>query len=149
MEYTNQRKTNTKDKVHSTLIKLLHEKKVSEISVTELCKKANINRTSFYNHYNTIQDVFEETIQEYIEKTALFAKTKLEQKENFKQWLTDVLEYIKKNILLSKFLTNINIENLLQDLNKQLPDFSKYIYQKDGLYDWKKDYKKKLLNQEH
>ena len=39
------------------MMELLEKKPVSEIGVTELCQQADINRNTFYCHYNTPQDV--------------------------------------------------------------------------------------------
>lgn len=50
-----------------TLITLLEEKDIEYISIKELCKKAGVNRSTFYLHYNNIDDLLNETI-EYITK---------------------------------------------------------------------------------
>ena len=49
--------------IKNSLIELLKEKEIQKISVTEVCKKANINRGTFYNHFVDINDVYE-TIQD-------------------------------------------------------------------------------------
>ncbi len=48
---------NTKKKLTNTLLVLLSEKKIKDITVLELCKKANINRTTFYKYYKDIDDI--------------------------------------------------------------------------------------------
>lgn len=48
---------NTKKKLTNTLLLLLEEKKVKDITVLELCKKAKINRTTFYKYYKDIDDL--------------------------------------------------------------------------------------------
>lgn len=47
----------TKNKLTNSLILLLKEKKLKDITVLELCKKANINRTTFYKYYKDISDL--------------------------------------------------------------------------------------------
>lgn len=47
----------TKKKLTSTLLNLIEEKKIKKITVLELCKKANINRTTFYKYYTDIDDL--------------------------------------------------------------------------------------------
>ena len=71
---------NTKDRrslktiksVQDALLHLLTDKKLSEIKVVELCKEADINRTTFYMHYkNTaqvLQSIREQSISEIFEK---------------------------------------------------------------------------------
>lgn len=50
----------TKAALRQALFLLLDKKKITEISVTELCRKANVNRRTFYIHYDKIEDIFEE-----------------------------------------------------------------------------------------
>ena len=54
----------TKDALHQALLQLLNDKDLDEISITEICKKAKINRGTFYLHYGQIEDVFEEYFKE-------------------------------------------------------------------------------------
>ena len=39
------------------LIELLNQKDIEYITVKEICKKAGVNRTTFYLHYETIDDL--------------------------------------------------------------------------------------------
>ena len=41
------------------LAKLLRDKPLEKISITELCNAAQINRKTFYLHFETVQDVFD------------------------------------------------------------------------------------------
>lgn len=54
-------KRNTAEKIRESLIKLLQTKQnPDDITATELCETAEINRATFYYHYNSVQDVFSE-----------------------------------------------------------------------------------------
>lgn len=44
---------------YAALIKLLEEKSFSAISVSELCKTANISRMTFYRYFDTKEDVID------------------------------------------------------------------------------------------
>lgn len=48
---------NTKKKLTNTLLALIKEKKLKDITVLELCKEANINRTTFYKYYKDVDDL--------------------------------------------------------------------------------------------
>lgn len=50
----------TKKFILDALSQLLEEKKIEDISVTELCKKADINRSTFYLHYDSVVDACKE-----------------------------------------------------------------------------------------
>ncbi|SOC41607.1 TetR/AcrR family transcriptional regulator [Salinicoccus kekensis] len=54
----------TKDALHRTLLEILNEKSLDEITVTEICKRARINRGTFYLHYRQVEDVFGEYFKE-------------------------------------------------------------------------------------
>jgi len=42
----------TKNIIKESYLELLHESKTEAITVTTLCEKAGISRTTFYNHYD-------------------------------------------------------------------------------------------------
>ena len=57
----------TKKVVKESFLTLLEEKPVSEITVTELCQKADINRGTFYTHYLDIFNLYETIIDELLQ----------------------------------------------------------------------------------
>lgn len=57
----------TKKNIHEALLNLLKNKSLIQIKITELCNEANINRGTFYFHYQTIEDVFTEFFGEIIQ----------------------------------------------------------------------------------
>lgn len=54
----------TKHSIHFALTNLLKKKPLSHIKVTELCRVANINRGTFYFHYQEVGEVFKEFFEE-------------------------------------------------------------------------------------
>lgn len=51
----------SKESIKKALISLLEQKQdISEITVSEIVELADVNRGTFYNHYNNIMDVVEE-----------------------------------------------------------------------------------------
>lgn len=53
----------TKKALQNTLISLLKEKSFEEVKVADLCKKALVNRSTFYAHYNDKYELFQSTIE--------------------------------------------------------------------------------------
>ena len=49
--------------MNQALLLLLEVKDLEFISVTEITKKAGVNRSTFYLHYENIYDLFEETLE--------------------------------------------------------------------------------------
>lgn len=56
----NQRVMLTKRLLKESLLSLLKEKRIEKISISELCKEAGINRSTFYKHYDTQYDLLYE-----------------------------------------------------------------------------------------
>ena len=49
----------TKNALRSALIALLEDRRIGKVSVTDLCQKADINRTTFYAHYSNPGELLE------------------------------------------------------------------------------------------
>ena len=56
----NQRTRLTKMLLKNSLIKLLYKKPIYQISVSELCSTAELNRSTFYKYYGNVQDLMKE-----------------------------------------------------------------------------------------
>ena len=55
---SNRRAEKTESSLQDALSELLEYKDLDEITVTEIASKVNINRGTFYTHYNDIYDLF-------------------------------------------------------------------------------------------
>ena len=56
----------TKNKIKEALLIILQTKKIYEVSISEICKKANINRNTFYAHFATPEAVIEAIAEDYV-----------------------------------------------------------------------------------
>lgn len=59
---------NTALRMDAAMLSLLEKKDLSYITVKEICKEAGVNRSTFYLHYETIDDLLAECL-EYAERT--------------------------------------------------------------------------------
>lgn len=57
---TDRRVIKTKHAIFKAFVELLNEKDVNQITITDIAKKANINRKTFYNYYSDAYEVMEE-----------------------------------------------------------------------------------------
>ena len=64
----NRRVQMTKELIRKSLFELLEEKQINKITISELCKKADINRSTFYKYYGSQYDVLEDMEKEAIVK---------------------------------------------------------------------------------
>lgn len=65
MERENQRIAMTRRMLKQSMLKLLKEKKLDSINVTQLCREAGVNRATFYRHYEIPKDVLLELRQDF------------------------------------------------------------------------------------
>lgn len=72
MKKIDARIVNTKNFLKRALLTLLSNKKLSQITVSNLCNAAEINRATFYFHYKDINQLFEEIVEEYMSETCKF-----------------------------------------------------------------------------
>lgn len=102
----------TRENLNKALVDQLHHKPLSKITVTELCRMAKINRSTYYLHYrdpydqyekleNSIYQDFADTIDAFIDKnrnwfTDLIASDKVAQAK----LVEELFSYIKKNALI-------------------------------------------------
>lgn len=101
---------NTAKKMDKALISLLEEKSFEYITISEICKKANVNRSTFYLHYENMVDLLNETARflldgfmAYFDDERKSISKKLMESTldelNFisEQYLHPYLSYIKEN----------------------------------------------------
>lgn len=61
----NRRTIYTKEQIKNSFLALLELKKLPQITVTEICKKADINRGTFYLHFKDPYELLEEMQKEF------------------------------------------------------------------------------------
>jgi AcrR family transcriptional regulator len=57
----------TRNAMREAFVGLLSEKKLSEITISELCSRAMINRKTFYRHYRALSDIVTELENEILD----------------------------------------------------------------------------------
>lgn len=53
---SDRRTTYTIQMLHTAIVTLMQQKSIERITIRELCDTADVNRSTFYNHYNNIYD---------------------------------------------------------------------------------------------
>lgn len=88
----------TKMVIRSSLIALLREKPIAKVTVTEICRGANVNRATFYAHYadpvDLLHSIEAETTADITGKLGNAFSTA---DPDLKETLTRVFEYIRDN----------------------------------------------------
>lgn len=60
------RMVKTKKAIQNALVELAQEKELNQITVTDIAKRAEINRKTFYAHYSCAEDVLTEIEDEFV-----------------------------------------------------------------------------------
>lgn len=97
----------TKKLLLKSLTKLMSEKKINKITVTEITELADVNRSTFYLYYKDIYDMIENVETEMFDEFDIAIK-KLAVKEggydNILSFITFVFEFVRKNADMCKVL---------------------------------------------
>ena len=105
---------NTACLMNESLILLLEKKDYSFITVKEICEKAGVNRSTFYLHYETMNDLLSETIEYVGKKIHKKFNNKVLDKQTIKnskledlflitpEYLLPYLEFLKENKAIYK-----------------------------------------------
>lgn len=104
-QYMNSSSNKTKKKIRDEFAKLLYiNKSIHKVSVTELVKNADINRSTFYTHYNDVYDVAQDIKNETLQ--VFFDDINITKKEDIEYFFNQIYKYIKKNNNLFKLMFN-------------------------------------------
>ena len=82
--------------IKENILKLMGEKEISKITVTELCKLADINRATFYKYYVDIYDLIEKIELELYNKLKESIEL-TESKENINPFIYNIIKIIYEN----------------------------------------------------
>ena len=130
MKVKNMNKSSAKTKklIISTFAELIKEnKELNKVTVSELVKRADINRGTFYNHFDSIYGVAEEVEADVIK--VLFEDNKnLNSIDDIYNYLDNVISYLKENeeiyrLLLSSQEPQIFLKKLTASILDKLYAF--------------------------
>lgn len=90
----------TRKAVFKAVFDLLVEKEPEKITVLELCKRAGINKSTFYLHYSSIEDCLEKCFDFVMDSLIQFCKTiKYDDiKTNAEKNVDIILDEVEKNM---------------------------------------------------
>ena len=91
----------TAEKMDSALMEILKTKSFEYITVSEICKKAGVNRSTFYLHYENTRDLLEETIHNMMDNfVSYFVPDGKISPINFEESQKDKLVFISEEYLM-------------------------------------------------
>ncbi|MBQ7295656.1 MAG: TetR/AcrR family transcriptional regulator [Clostridia bacterium] len=87
----------TKMLLKSSLIDIMKTKSIHTISIKEICEGADVNRSTFYRHYDTQYDLYDDIIEDIAADIAAIHNDPEVKDYTSIEFLTKVLEYIENN----------------------------------------------------
>lgn len=137
----------TRKKICSVLTEMLEETAIEKIAITELCRRAGINRTTFYNHYGSQYHVLEDLTRRYLDDIGkVLADTAGNEKEVVHARVTMVFRYMEEHLKISRLLINstadpsfpealFSLERLSELIDENLKDIQD-AYMKKAVIDY-------------
>ena len=105
----NKRKKESIEKIEKAFIELLQNKEINEINITDLVKKAKINRSTFYVNYIDIYDLADKLKQKMFQDVLELYKEEFIKKEHSYNYLK-LFKHIKENQIYYKTLFKLNFD---------------------------------------
>ena len=92
----------SKRMIRESLYTLMKEKPLNKISVTEICQRADVNRSTFYTYYTDIYDLHQKILKEFfsLQKT--------------------VIKHIKESIMSKNSINDIMLEDYYEIIHYYL-----------------------------
>ena len=116
----------TRNLIKKTFAELINEKKqLDKITVTELVKRANLTRSTFYTHYDNIYEVAQDYQLQTIELVCS-EDLKLYSKQDILDYFVNIIQCLKDNEKTYKLLLSANESLLFLEKLKNIA--SKKIY---------------------
>ncbi|WP_338208026.1 TetR/AcrR family transcriptional regulator [Lactiplantibacillus paraxiangfangensis] len=108
----NRRSQMTKRLIQDSLIQLLQEQSIDEITVTAVCKAADINRGTFYAHYEDVKDCMHRMEQDAT-KELLAVIDEHSIPDSLQAILTGIFEVVKKRHAVTSFILTTDQDFLM------------------------------------
>ena len=109
----NQRSRLSKIMLKNALVELLETKPINKITVYELCRSAQINRSTFYKYYGEPHDILNEIVNELLEKTAIIVKNE----NNEFSRLKTILTFMRDNReTIIRIIANVSEQKLIDHI---------------------------------
>ena len=111
----NKKRKKSQEQIEKIFLQLIQKKNIDEISVSTICEKANLNRSTFYSNYIDIYDLAEKIKQQMEIEFAQFQSSN-NAKQNEDGYLS-MFRYIKDNQIF--FKTYFKLEEISKNLPTQ------------------------------
>ena len=103
----NKRKKESIERIEKIFLNLIQSKEINEITVTEICKEARINRSTFYANYLDVYDLTDKVVAKIESNVYHLYEEERETKHNTNDFLK-LFRHIKDNQIFYKTYFKLN-----------------------------------------
>ncbi|ALS77453.1 TetR/AcrR family transcriptional regulator [Planococcus kocurii] len=82
----------TQKKLKTALLYLLKEKELKQLTITEVAKRADCNRVTFYSHYKDLNDLLAAIVTDHLESLASYFRKSFQDLKRFSS--TDIQRHL-------------------------------------------------------
>ena len=115
----NKRKKDSQERIKKVFIELIQNKEINEITISDICKKANLNRSTFYSNYIDIYDLADNIEDDLFNDVLTLYPDETKDKKHSYDFLK-LFIHIKENQLFYKTYFKLNLD--LNDSVKYIDD---------------------------
>ena len=130
----NKRKRDSQEKIKKVFIELIQNKEINEITVSDICKKACLNRTTFYSNYIDIYDLADKIKDELFQDVLdLYPEETKNMKHSYD--FLKLFKHVKDNQMFYKTYFKLNYDNDFNLVEKMLDhnEYEKYYGNKENV----------------
>jgi len=111
----NKRYKMSSEKIETTFLSLILNHKYEDITISQICEDANINRSTFYDHYDDINDLIIKIENKFAKSMASIFNFGLRQEH---QAFVDMFSFVKNNRYFYKAFLSIPYQTLAETNTK-------------------------------
>lgn len=106
----NKRKRESKERIKTEFINLIQTKELNQVSVSDICKRAGLNRTTFYANYADIYELADTVRQELEDNLSVIYAEEIETQNNSHDF-SKLFRHIYENQLIYKTYFKLGYDN--------------------------------------
>ena len=123
-EQNNKKKKNSQIKIQKVFMELIQTKEINEITVSDICKLAKLNRSTFYSNYIDIYDLVDKIKEELFQDVLALYPNETKEKKHSYDFLK-LLNHIKDNQIFFKTYFKLDYDNNIS-LTERLIDYEDF-----------------------
>ena len=127
----NKRKKDSQEKIKKIFLELIQTKEINQISVSDICQKAHLNRTTFYSNYIDIYDLADKIKNDLYDEVLAVYKDERNKKSHSYDFLK-LFKHIKENQIFYNTFFKLNYDNDYRQFKEFIDyDLFKKLYNDD------------------